>query len=151
MRLAWFFLWPRLIFGFPRHALTLCFRFVLKTIRFITGNDPVKYLCIIQKIRWNVNPVFCPVISQYSKHHAIFKEIFLIPKSAVRICRTDSLFISSSSTVHLIFSLSTPSFSLYPYLHLFFVFWAAYFLCHHKHLIVLPWTVCTTQKHSISS
>jgi hypothetical protein len=43
----WVSEWVRWTLCFPLHALTFCFRVVLRTPRFITGNDPVRHLSIV--------------------------------------------------------------------------------------------------------
>lgn len=83
---------------FPLHALTSYFQAILKTPHFITGTDPVKQLCIIQKMRhfwWN--KCFCSAVKIQG---TIFEQIFLIPKSSIRISCTVSRIIFSAVINH---------------------------------------------------
>ena len=143
--------WPSWILCFPLHALSFCFRVVLKTPRFITDNDPHQTSLHLVKDRIKYED---DVISGHvSRFEAPFlRKIFSFPNLPLQ---SVALFPYSYSILlllsHLIFDLSAPRFVLCPHTHLSFAFSAVHFLGRLAHFLALPWTACAIQKHSISS
>jgi len=81
---------------FSTACSVFCFRVILKTPRFITGND----ISALRK-RSDEMRSRCCFWSCVKIPGTIFAEIFLTPKSSFTICHTVSLFVFNSSAITL--------------------------------------------------